>query len=231
MKRAIAPIVAGMLLTIGTVARGQQVGYPPAYSPYLDLEHSQEFTLLFGRYHAHRDPADVGPQSGLLTGLHYEWRPAGPAHLVAEVARIESDRNIIDPLKAGVARDLGVASRPLYTADVDLGLSLTGGKSWHHLVPEVGGGVGFVSDFRTLPDSGGFKFGTRFALNWGGGIAWVPGGRWQLRGDIKDRMYTLAYPQTYYETPSGGTPVIPSTQAKSFWTNNPAYTLGLSWLF
>jgi hypothetical protein len=208
-----------------------QVGYPPARSPYLDLEHSQELTLVGGEYHAHRDPVDVGPQSGVITALHYEWRAGGPAHLVAEIGRIASDRRLIDPFKVGAARELSTVSRPLYTADFDLGLSLTGAKSWHHLVPELAGGLGLVSDFHTQPDSGGFKFGTRFALNWGGGVRWVPGGRWQLRGDIKDRMYTLAYPESYYVAPPGGTAVIPTTQAKSFWTNNPAFTLGLSWLF
>jgi hypothetical protein len=230
VKHVVAPIVAGAVLAISAVANAQ-VGYPPARSPYLDLEHSQELTAFVGQYHAHRDPADVGPQSGLITGVHYEWRAGGPAHLVGEIARISSDRNLIDPFKVGLARDLGPVSRPLYTGDFDLGLSLTGAKSWHRLVPEIGGGVGFVSDLRTQPDSGGFKFGTRFALNWGGGIRWVPGGRWQLRGDIKDRMYTLAYPQTYYVAPTGGTAVIPQTQAKSFWMNNPAFTLGLSYLF
>ena len=80
-------------------------------------------------------------------------------------------------------------------------------------------------------DTGGFKFGTRFALNVGTGIRIVPGGRWQIRGDIKDRMYTLGYPQTFYQIPSGGTAVVAPTQAKSFWNHNPAFTFGLSYLF
>jgi hypothetical protein len=43
-------------------------------------------------------------------------------------------------------------------------------------------------------------------------------------------MYTFAYPEAYYVAPAGGTAVIPPTQAKSFWTHNPVFTLGLSWL-
>ena len=225
---AAAPLTACMAQVVGG-----RVGYPPASSPFVDLEHAQELTLLFGEYHAHRDPADVGPQSGAIAGAHYEWRAGGPAHLIAEVARIQSDRNMINPLAIGTARELGTESRPLYTADVDLGLSLTGAKSWHRLVPEVSTGVGLISDFHTTADSGGFRFGTRFAFNMGAGLRFVPGGgsRWQIRGDIKDRLYTLAYPQTFYVAPTGGTAVVPLTQAKSFWTNNPAFTLGLSYLF
>lgn len=233
MKNPIAPIVfSGMLLMVSVLAGAQQVGYPPTSSPYRDLEHSQEWTFIAGQYHAHRDPADVGPQSGPLFGVHYEWRAGGPAHLVAEVARMSSDRRLIDPYKAGAARELGTVSRPLYSADFGLGLSLTGAKSWHHLVPEISGGLGAVSDLRSQPDSGGFRFGTRFAITSGVGIRWVPGGRWQIRGDLKDRLYTMGYPEAYYTVPTGGgTPVIPSSQAKSFWTNNPAFTLGISRLY
>jgi hypothetical protein len=230
VKKSIAPMVLAALLTVGSQLSAQ-VGYPPTRSPYVDLEEPQEFTILVGQYHAHRDAADVGPQSGLLLGAHYEWRAAGPLQLIAEVARISSDRNVINPFKAGAARDLGSRSQALYTADFDLGMSLTGGKSWHHLVPEVSGGAGLISDFRAEPDTGGFKFGTRFALNGGAGLRWVPGGKWQVRADIKERMYTLSYPEAFYVAPAGGTAVIPSSQSKSFWTFNPAFTLGLSRLF
>ncbi len=229
MKR-IAPFVLGVVLAFGS-RLSAQVGFPPDRSPYVDLEHAQEFTFVVGQYHAHRDPADVGPQSGLLLGAHYEWRAGGPAYLVTEIARVSSQRNVVNPFRAGDARDLGTESRPLYTGDFDIGLGLTGGKSWHHVVPELVGGLGLISDFHTQADTGGFKFGTRFALNFGGGLRIVPGGSWAIRADIKDRMYTIAYPEAFYVAPSGGTAVIPQTQSKSFWTHNPAFTLGLSRLF
>jgi hypothetical protein len=230
VKKLIAPIITGVLLVSSTVCAAQ-VGYPPSSSPYVDLEHAQEFSLVVGEYHAHRDPVDVGPQSGLLVGAHYEWRAGGPAHLIADLARVASDRRVINPFGVGAARELGTVSRPLYVANLGLGLSLTGAKSWHHLVPEIAGGVGLVSDLRSLADTGGFKFGTRFALNAGAGIRWVPAGAWQIRGDLTDRLYTIGYPEAFYTAPAGGTAVIPSTQAKSFWTHNPAFTLGLSRLF
>jgi hypothetical protein len=232
VNRTLAPlIVAALLVAGGAAGASAQVGYPPTRSPYVDLSYAQELTLIVGEFHAHRDPVNVGPQSGAIVGAHYEWRAGGPAHLVAEVARISSERRLIDPLKTTPGRELGTTSRPLYSADFGLGLSLTGAKSWHHIVPEVGAGLGLISDLRSQADSGGFKFGTRFALTWGGGIRIVPGGRWQVRGDIKNRSYTLGYPQTYYVAPTGGTAVIPPTQAKSFWMNNPTFTLGLSYLF
>jgi hypothetical protein len=214
-----------------STAAAAQIGYLPTRSPFLDLEHSQELTLIAGNYHGHRDPADVAPQGGFLVGAHYEWRAAGPAHLIGEVTRASSNARILNPFVSGVGRELGTTSRPLYSANVGLGLSLTGAKSWHHIVPELSSGVGFISDFRSQPDTGGFKFGTRFALNWGAGIRWVPGGSWQVRGDFTNKLYTISYPETFFLAPTGGTAVVPVTQARSFWTNNPAFTLGLSRLF
>jgi hypothetical protein len=231
VTRRLAPMVAGMLALGSRAALGQLVGHPPTSSPYLDLEYAQEFSLIAGQYHAHRDPADVGPQSGLLLGAHYEWRASGPLHLVGEITRMSSDRNQINPFKIGAARNLPTISRPLYSATFGLATTLTGAKSWHHLVPEIGAGLGFVSDLQTEPDTGGFKFGTRFALNMAAGIRWVPGGHWQVRADLTNRAYTMAYPEAYFIAPAGGTAVLTATQAKSFWTNNPAFTLGLSRLF
>lgn len=230
MRNRFAPIVSGILMLVSAVSRAQ-VGYLPTQSPFLDLEHAQELTLIVGNYHGQRDPANVAPRGGLLVGVHYEWRAGGPAHLIGELSRSSSSRQVINPFIAGVNRNLGDVNRPLYAGNIGLGLSLTGAKSWHHIVPELATGVGFVSDFKAKADTGGFKFGTRFALNWGGGIRWVPGGAWQVRGDITNRLYTIAYPETFYVAPSGGTAVVTAAQAKSFWTNNPAFTLGISRLF
>lgn len=231
VKKLLAPVLLGLVSAAATAGAQGSVGYTPGTSPYVDMPYNQEWTLLVGNFHAHRDPANVGPQSGTLVGLHYEWRASGPLYLLSEIAGMSSDRRLINPLKAGAARELGTVSRPLYTWDAGLGLGLTGGKTWHHLAPEVSTGVGLISDFRTAADSGGFRFGTRFAFNMGAGLKIVPGGRWQIRGDVKDRMYTLAYPEPYFVAPTGGTAVVPSTQAKSFWQHNPTLSLGLSWLF
>lgn len=230
MKKSVPSFVSGLLVAASIA--GAQVGHNPATSPYIDLEHAQELSLIVGSFHGHRDPVNVGPQSGALYGLHYEFRAGGPAYLTAEVARIQSDRNVLNPFAiAEKGRELGNRSQPLYSGDVGLGIGLTGGKSWHHIVPELAGGLGLISDFRTAADTGGYKFGTRFALTWGGGVRVVPGGKWQFRFDVKNRMYTIAYPEAFYVAPTGGTAIVPTTQSKSFWLNNPAITLGISRLF
>ena len=229
MRRRLGVAVGG-LLTLAATA-GAQVGHLPATSPYRDLEYTQELSLIAGSFIANKDPARVAPQSGPIFGARYDWRIGGPASLVGEFAGIPSRRNVINPLAAGAARDLGTRTRMLYTGNVGLGLSLTGAKSWHSIVPVVSGGLGFISDFRSKADSGGFKFGTRFALNGGAGIRWVPGGRWAARLYVMDRLYTIAYPESFYVAPTGGTAVVTAQQARSFWTHNPTFTLGISRLF
>ncbi len=210
---------------------GSQVGFYPSSSPFRDLEYSQELTFLGGQFHAHRDPAGVAPQGGATVGVHYEWRAAGPTHLVAEFSRISSVRDLITPFRSGNARFLGTESRPLYALDADLGVSLTGSKSWHRFVPELYAGAGVISDLKVAPDTGGFRFGTRFAFNFGAGVRYLLGGPWQIRADLKDRFYTIGYPESYYLVPTNGTAVLTPDQPKSIWLNNPALTLGLSYLF
>jgi hypothetical protein len=224
-------LLGGFALTFVGEPAAAQVGYPPTRSPYRDIETTHEFTLIGGYFKPHRDPANVAPQGGPLMGVHYEWRASGPAHLTAELVRMGSDRRLIDPARPENTRELGTVNRPLYAAEAALGMALTGARSWHGVVPEVKAGAGFISDFRSKTDSGGFKFGTRFALSWGAGMRWVPGGNWQLRADWNNRLYTIAYPDSYYLTPTTGSAVVGSGQAKSFWTNNPAFTLGISYLF
>lgn len=217
------------LVVFASTARAQ-VGYPPARSPYLDLEYSQEFTPIVGYYIGRDDPAGVVPGNGALVGLHYEWRAGGPAHLTGEVARIASSRTVLDPAKPASTRNLGERSWPLWSADFGLGMSLTGARSWHKLVPEVKAGVGFMSDFKSA-DVGDFKYGTRFALTWGAALRYVPGGRYQLRADFSNRLTSIRYPDVYFRPPTSGLTPILTGKDQSVWRNNPSLTIGISYLF
>lgn len=219
------------LLLIASATARAQVGYPPARSPYLDLTYSQELTAILGYYVGRDDPAGVAPGSGSLVGVHYEWRAGGPAHLTGELARIGSSRTVLDPAKPAATRNLGEQSWPLWSADVGLGMSLTGSRSWHQLVPEVKGGVGFISDLKNASDVGGFKYGTRFALTWGAALRYVPGGKYQLRADFSNRLNSIRYPDVYFRPTTAGVPPILTGKDQSVWRNNPSLSIGISYLF
>ena len=217
--------------SIAATAASAQVGYPPTRSPYIDLTYTQEITAIAGYYLGRGDPAGVAPGSGAIAGVHYEWRVGGPAHLIGEIAHISSNRLVKDPAKPLATRNVGEQSWPLYSADVGLGMSLTGSRSWHRIVPEVRAGLGVVTDLKGKADVGGFKHGTRFALTWGGGVRFVPGGNFQLRADVTNRLYSISYPPSYYlQTTTNGTPIL-TRESTSVWRNNPAFTIGFSYLY
>jgi len=220
----------GVVALIAALPAAAQVGHDPASSPYRDLEHKQELTWLFGYVRARHDPAGVAPRSALTTGVRYELNLVGPLALSADVTRTFSERNVIDPAKPRATRDLGTEGAAVWAADVALALDLTGRKSWHHLVPQLRGGLGAMSS-GAKDESSGFSFGTPFAFTFGGGLKFVPGGRLQLRMDVTDRVFKLSYPDSYYRNASDNTSVLDPTTPRSFYTHHTGLTVGVSYLF
>lgn len=237
MKLGTILAAAATIACVG-VPLAAQVGYPPTQSPFRDLRETQELTLFTGYYRAKVDPAHIAPQSGPMVGAHYQWRPTGPANLSLSLTRVSSQRNVLDPeapancatSASGNCKLIGTYRWPLYLFDAGFALSLTGARSFFRLVPEVKAGLGLASDFHTSPDVGDFAFGTRFAFSWGVGIRYVPGGRYQLRADLTNHLYTVKYPITYYQAASDGSSIF-TTQSRSAWLNNPGFTIGVSYLF
>jgi hypothetical protein len=209
---------------------GAQVGHLPANSPFSDLESSQELTVFGGYFGAASDELGLTPRGGPMFGLRYEKTVGGPASLVVRFAHVNSERNAVDPTST-TARQLGRHKVGLTLVDANIAVNLTGQKSWHNIVPvlNLGAGIGACSCSVELDP---YRFGTPFAFSLGGGLRYVPGGRFQLRVDVNDYLYQLKYPSEYFVPPSATTaPVAPADQAKSFWKNNLAVTLGASYLF
>ena len=225
-------LCSALLVGIAAATAGAQVGYPPAQSPFVDLETRHEITAYGGYFRAKRDPARVAPQSGPMAGLQYQWRASGPVHLGFGLMSVLSRRTTLDPSQPASTRTVGTETEPLYAAEGFLALSLTGGRSWHGLIPMVGAGLGLVTNARSA-DVGGFRFGTRFALPFGAGVRWAPGGgRFELRADVKDWMYTIRYPQAYFTSAIiGEDAILSASEPTSRWTNNFAMTLGGSITF
>lgn len=229
--------IAAVLTLLATNASAQ-VGYPPHQSPYRDVRETMEATFYSGYYRAKKDPARVAPVSGPIFGAHYQWRAGGPAHLTFDFARVASERKVLDPEKDGVCpltdvtcKSAGVFRWPLYMFDGGLAMALTGERSFLRIVPEIKAGIGVVTDFHTQPDVGQFSFGTRFALTWGAGIRLLPGGRYSVRADVTNRLYSVKYPVNYYVPANDGSLIFTQRQSRSAWLNNPAFTIGMSYLF
>jgi hypothetical protein len=226
----VKPFMGALALAfVATTARAQ-VGHLPENSPYRDLEASQELSFFGGHYSAGQDPIGVAPRGGPMYGARYEIHVGGPAFLMARYAHVNSDRFPIDPTKSGAGAQLGRKTVSLNLLDVNLVLNLTGQKSFHKIVPVINLGAGIASCGCSV-DSDPYTFGTPFAFSFGGGLRYVPGGRLQLRADWGNYLYQLKYPAAYYLTPTTGSAAAGSGQARSFWKNNRALTLGASLLF
>jgi hypothetical protein len=222
--------MGALALAFVATTAGAQVGHLPENSPYRDVEASQELSFFGGHYSAGLDPIGVAPRGGPLYGLRYEIHVGGPAFLMARFAHVNSERFPIDPTKSGAAAQLGRRNVSLNLFDANLVINLTGQKSFHSIVPVVNLGAGIASCSCTI-DPDPYTFGTPFAFSFGGGLRYVPGGRFQLRADWGDYLYQLKYPAAYYLTPTTGTAAAGGGQARSFWKNNRAFTLGASLLF
>ena len=238
MKRTT--LAAAMVaMALARPAMAQQVGYDPAHSPYRDVGYRQGVTPFVGWYSAALDPAGVAPRSAPMFGLRYDIHLAGPAQFMVRTALVNGKRNVIDPRQPAGSRLLGQKPSELLLADLGLIVNLTGERSWHSLVPLVQFGAGVASDVHPAQDVGNYKFGgtagTTFALTFGGGVRYVPGGRferWEVRGDVTDYLYAIKYPSSYFTTITSTQPgVLPFRSSASRWRHNAGLTLGLSYRF
>ena len=216
-------------LTLVVAPAAAQVGHKPSESPYHDLTWRQSVGVFAGGFDTGRDPAGVGPQPGWLSGLRYDLRIGGPVALVARVAAAPTSHRILDPTKPAATRHIGDEDSQLMVADLGLAMNLTGQKSFHRLVPVLSGGVGVASDFRGTPDKGGYRFGTRFAFNWGLGVRYHTQGRWEPRVDFSNSLWQLQYPAAYGAGPADGSPAIVKSGKKAAWMGNHLWSLGLSY--
>ncbi len=226
MKQLLSALA---LACIAATARAQ-VGHLPDNSPYRDLEARQEFTFFGGQYTAGKDPIGIAPGDGQMFGIRYQVHVGGPAFMVGRWSHVNTERFAIDPTKTGTARQLGKQNVSVNLFDIDLALNLTGEKSFHHIVPVIDLGAGIAACGCQVA-SDPYTFGTPFAFSFGGGLRYVPGGRFQLTFDWNDYLYQLKYPTAYYVNPIGGTAAVTGNQARSFWKTSRALTLGASLLF
>lgn len=226
-RRAALGFVATFLFATRPAAA--QVGFPPDESPYRDIEFRQDVSLFTGYFSAQRDRVGVAPRSAPMVGVRWDIRIGGPAWFTVRAAGVASQRTVIDPRRSVATRVIGEESTPIGLLDANIFVQLTGQKSWHRLIPVIGAGLGVASDFKSSRDVGNYQFGTPFAFNLGGGVRYVPDGRWTFRVDATDYLYRIKYPDLYGVRAPDGTFVIGAGEEFSQWTHNLALSIGASY--
>lgn len=217
------------LLVTAPLAAQDVVGYPPARSPYQDVESSQHITLLGGYFSTQQDEIGATPRGGALFGLRYDVPVSGPAEFFVRAQRVSSHRAAFDPAVAPPARALGTESVALYIGDIGFALNLTGRKSWHGLIPVIAVGLGVATASGTSSDKDPYNFGTQFAITSDAGVRLVPGKSFEIRLMAHNTMYQNHYPSAYFAAPATGVaPLLATSTARSGFRSNWSYTGGLA---
>jgi hypothetical protein len=186
-------------LTASTSSSAQEVvGHVPSQSPFQDLSGRHLTSLQLGWIMPSRDPAGVGPQSGLMLIGRYEYDVTGPV-LVSVRSGLAPGlvRNVKDPLFTGPLRDRGERTEPFFFLDGGLVLSLTGEKAWRGLNPRLHTNIGLVTSLNSEYDLGGYRFGPKFIWSWGGSVRGVRPGRFEWNADLTYALWRMQYPSSY----------------------------------
>ena len=203
-----------------------QVGHLPSNSPYEDLKPTQDLTVLFGHFGSEPGLAGIFPKSSAFGGIRYDLPIGGPASLTARYIFVPSERQYLLPTNPKKTRILGTTSTKLNEADVGFTIALTGRKTYHRLVPAVSGGIGLASDF-TAADTGGYKFGTKFSVNFGGNLRYVAHNGSGLRLEATKFIWQNRYPDSYAIPATADTSsVIANSSERTSWKGHWAFSLG-----
>lgn len=213
-------------LTAPAAARAQ-IGHLPDKSPYEDFKIGQTVTVMGGWLAVKRDLANVAPQANWLAGLRYDIGVGGPASLFARYLASPSERNLLAPSNPRPTRIIGTPAVTTHLIDGGLDLSLTGRKTWRHLMPSVNVGVGLASDFARA-DTGAYQFGTKFSFNYGFSLRILPKRGPQIRIDATSFLWQYQYPDRYFVRAADTTSILTDTRDREAWRGNWALSAGVS---
>lgn len=213
-------------LTVPAAARAQ-IGHLPDKSPYEDFKIGQTVTVMGGWLAVKRDLANVAPQANWLAGLRYDIGVGGPASLFARYLASPSERNLLVPSNPRPTRIIGTPGVTTHLIDGGLDLSLTGRKTWRHLMPSVNVGVGLASDFARA-DTGAYQFGTKFSFNYGFSLRILPKRGPQIRIDATSFLWQYQYPDRYFVRAADTTSILTDTRDREAWRGNWALSAGVS---
>jgi hypothetical protein len=210
----------------------QVVGHLPSESPYEDVGGRHLAALSAGWILPSKDPAGVGPKSGLMLIGRYDFDVAGPLLMTGRVGLAPGlSRNVKDPVLTGAGRDAGERVEPLLLIDGGLILSLTGNKAWRGLAPRAHGSFGMVTSLNSAYDLGGYRFGPKFTMSWGLSVRGATGGAWEWNADLTHMLWRMQYPTEYTDDGTTADPSILGNGSKNPWNGNLMLSFGITRVF
>jgi hypothetical protein len=229
-------LLVALLAGVASTARAQ-VGHPPGHSPYREIRKGHSLTFLFGHLGGEGGRFGIAPHSGNSYGLRYDVRAGSAVQLGLGFARADLERLIVDPFVAVANRTSGPVDQTVSFAELNVLLNLTGGKTWNHVAPFVGGTLGLTFPSGTPEDTSGFKFGKRFYLAPSIGTRIFLSPRLHIRAEARATFWKIKYPASFEDEPveDPGTTDDPhaviSDGRISEWTATPWLQIGLGYNF
>lgn len=228
LSRSFAAVVlAAAGMATSPALADAQVGHLPNRSPYEDFKIGQSVTVLGGWLAVKRDLADVAPKAAWNAGLRYDIGVGGPASLFVRYLASPSERKLLAPGNPKATRQIGTPGVTTHLFDGGLDISLTGRKTWHSLMPSVNGGAGLISDF-SKADTGAYRFGTKFAFNYGFSLRYLAKRGPQLRLDATNFLWQYQYPDRYFILASDTTAILTDTRNREAWRGNWSLSAGVT---
>jgi hypothetical protein len=224
--RSCTALAVAIAVAVPSSARAQ-VGHLPDRSPYEDFKIGQSMSVLGGWLAVKRDLADVAPAAAAAFGLRYDIGVGGPASLFVRYLASPSERKLLAPGNPKATRQIGTPGVTTHLFDGGLDISLTGRKTWHRLMPSVNGGAGLVSDFAKA-DTGAYRFGTKFAFNYGFSLRYLPKRGPQFRLDATNYLWQYQYPDRYFILASDTTAILTDTRNREAWRGNWSFSAGVT---
>lgn len=202
-------------------------------SPYRFVEPGQEAGAFVGYLDMGRGRFDLGPEPGILLGGRYGIRVSGAFAIEGTVWYVPTSRDVVDPRRTEGDRVIEEADASILSADARLRFSITGQRTWHDLAPHLLVGFGFATDLDEDPEiedddrvaNERFDFGTPITGLLGGGVRWIPGDRFLIRGDATLTLWKL-------EIPAGFRTLDPeSAVPEDEWVSGLNFSVGVSFIF
>jgi hypothetical protein len=225
--RVLPTLAVALTLVAGARTSEAQVGYLPDKSPYEDIKPGQLLSLNVGQLFVKRDPAKVAPEASPFLSMRYDLPIGGPASMFTRYTVAPSTRRVLNPELPLVSRVVGTPNVTTHVFDIGIDVSLTGRKTWRHLMPSLAAGIGVASDFAGA-DTGTYRFGTKFAFSYGAAVRYLLRSGWAVRVDATNNIWQYQYPDKYFVKASDTTSVLTNTKSRSAWRGNWALSAGLS---
>jgi hypothetical protein len=233
-------LAAALALLAVAPAVGQEAAADTAArhitSPYHWVGSAIRMGAFGGWLGTNRGASDLGPGSAPFGGVGFRARISNPLTIEVRAAYGKTNLWVIDPRLPNGPAPVDTTTTRWASIEAGLQLAITGQRSWHRLQPYLLLEAGFLrgfdqvaSDSLASADEAAFRYslGTMPVLELGAGFEWIPGGRYSVSFEARDKLLHLKAPAGFFRSDvlsQIDQLGLPAPQDRQ-WTHNLALTI------